>query len=105
MLYPTTCVGLRYGCRTRMLSGFSREYGYPRSQAAPGGGPYCQVRLRGCTSPPPSAPTPFNALFRQRAEVSLLRHRVAAYGSHGMLTVCPSPGAVRLGLRVRLTPG
>ena len=87
MLYPTTCVGLRYGCRTDMLSGFSREYGYPRYRAAPGGGPYCQVRLRRCASLPPSTPTPFNALFRQRAEVSLLRHRVAPRGSHGMLTV------------------
>ena len=105
MLYPTTCVGLRYGCHTHKLSGFSREYGYPRCRAAPGGGPYCQVRLGGCALPPPSAPTPFNALFRQRAEVSLLRHRVAARGSHGMLTVRPSPRAARLGLRIRLTPG
>ena len=48
MLYPTTCVGLRYGCHADMLSGFSREYGYPRYQAAPGGGPYCQVRLWRC---------------------------------------------------------
>ena len=91
MLYPTTCVGLRYGCHKDMLSGFSREYGYPRYQAAPGGGPYCQVRLKGLICLTLSAPTPFNALFRQRAEVSLLRHRVAPHGSHGMLTVMPSP--------------
>ena len=38
----------------------------------------------------PSKRTAFNALFRQRAEVSLLRHRVAPCGSHGMLTVMPS---------------
>ena len=35
MLYPTTCVGLRYGCRTDMLSGFSREYDYLHSLPVP----------------------------------------------------------------------
>ena len=39
---------------------------------------------------PESAPTRFNALFRQRAAVSLLRHHVARKGSHGILTVRPS---------------
>ena len=29
-----------------LLSGFSREYGYPRCQAAPGGGPYCRLSAR-----------------------------------------------------------
>ena len=105
MLYPTTCVGLRYGCRHDKLSGFSREYGYPRYRPPPGGTPYCQVRLGTRTSLRPSAPTPFNALFRQRAEVSLLRHRVARGGSHGMLTVSAIALAVRLRLRTRLTPG
>ena len=40
MLYPTTCVGLRYGCRTDMLSGFSREYDYLHSLPAPEGRQY-----------------------------------------------------------------
>ena len=40
MLYPTTCVGLRYGFPCNMLSGFSREYGYLLYQPAPKGGPY-----------------------------------------------------------------
>ena len=88
MLYPTTCVRLRYGWRARCtLSGFSRERGYPRYRPAPEGGPYSQVRLGRRTYLPPSAPTPFNALFRQRAEVSLLRPRVAARASDGILTV------------------
>ena len=38
----------------------------------------------------PSKRTAFNALFRQRAEVSLLRRRIAPRGGHGMLTVRPS---------------
>ena len=42
----------------------------------PEGVTYCQVRLRGWICLPPSAPTPFNGLFRQAAEVSLLRLRV-----------------------------
>ncbi len=44
--------------------------------ARPGGLAYFQVRLRGWICLPPSAPTPFNGLFRQAAEVSLLRLRV-----------------------------
>ena len=55
-------------------------------------------RLGGCTSPPPSAPGAFNAHFRQRAEVSLLRHRIAPQGRHGMLTVCPSASPLGLAL-------
>ena len=53
----------------------------------------------------PSAPTPVNALFRQRAAVPLLRHRVAPQGSHGMSTVSAIGIAARLSLRARLTPG
>ena len=52
-----------------------------------------------------SLPTPFNLLFRQQAAVSLLRHHVAPYGSHGILTVSAIGLAVRLSLRTRLTPG
>ena len=54
---------------------------------------------------PSSTPTPFNLLFRQQAAVSLLRHHVAPYGSHGILTVSAIGIAVRLILRTRLTPG
>ena len=46
MLYPTTCVGLRYGFPCNMLSGFSREYGYLLCQLPPKGRPYCQVSAR-----------------------------------------------------------
>ena len=53
----------------------------------------------------PSKPTHFNALIRQCAAVSLLRHHVAIHGSHGMLTVSAIGLAARLSLRTRLTPG
>ena len=105
MFYTTTCVRLRYGCRTDVLSGFSREYAYPRYWASPGGCPYYQVRVRAWICLRPSAPTPFNGQFRLSAEVPLLRHRVAPCGSHGILTVSAIAIAVRLRLRARLTPG
>ena len=35
-------------------------------------------------------PTPFNALFRKGAELSLLLLSVALHGSTGLLTRCPS---------------
>ena len=54
---------------------------------------------------PGSAATHFNADIRHRAAVSLLRHHVAPYGSHGILTVSAIGLAVRLILRTRLTPG
>ena len=50
-----------------------------------------------------SAPIPFNRLFRQAAAVSLLRPRVAPWGSNGILTVSAIGIAVRLSLRSRLT--
>ena len=105
MLYPATCVGLRYGCPGDVLSGFSWEYDYPRCRPPPRGRPYCQGRLGGRICLPPSAPTPFNAQFRLRAAVSLLRHHIAPPDSHGISTVSAIAFAVRLRLRARLTPG
>ena len=69
----------------------------------PGGSPYCPV-----SAPPPDLPggrlpTRFNALFRQRAGVSLLRLHVALIPSNGMLTVSSIGSALRLRLRSRLT--
>ena len=105
MFYPSTCVGLRYGYPNNMLSGFSREYGYPRYQALPKKTPYYQVRLSGWICLPQSLPTPFNAHIRQRAEVPLLRLHIAPKGSTGMLTRSAIALAVRLRLRTRLAPG
>ena len=62
-----------------------------------------QLNMRICLHV--SLPTPFNALFRLGAEVSLLRLDITDGGSHGMLTVSAIDLAVRLSLRTRLTPG
>ena len=63
------------------------------------------LRLGRWTFLPPSAPLPFNPLFRQGAAVSLLRHRVARTDSNGILTVSAIGLAQRLILRTRLTLG
>ena len=86
-------------------SGFSRRHGYPRFRPGPRPLAYFQVRLGGWTYLPPSAPTPFNPLFRPWAEVSLPRHRVAPGASAGILTGSSFGFALRLILRIRLTPG
>ena len=90
MLYPTTCVGVRYGRHRHVLSGFSREYDYPRSRAAPGGGPYSRLSARTACFTTILDAYGLQRAFRQRAEVSLLRRRIAECGGHGMLTVRPS---------------
>ena len=88
-----------------LLSGFSREYAYPHCQVPPKRTLYFQVRLSWRICLPESTSTLFNEPFRRFAEVSLLRLRIAAHGSHGMLTVSAIALAVRLRLRTRLTPG
>ena len=56
--------------------------------------------------PPHCLTLPFNALFRQCADVSLLRHRCLSYiRGCGILTACPSTLTSPLGLRSRLTLG
>ena len=90
MLYPTTCVRLRYGFPMDGLSGFSRQHDYAPYPLVPKNAGYYQVRLGTRTCLRPSTPTPFNLLFRQEAALSLLRHRVAPWASTGILTGCPS---------------
>ena len=62
-------------------------------------------QLEGWICLPLSAPTPFNPVFRHRAEVSLPRPRIARADSAGMFTGQSICVAVRLIIRVRLTPG
>ena len=63
---------------------------------------YCPVSHR--AFPPPGNATPFNALFRQCAHVSLLRHRwISITPGCGILTACPSTLPFLGGLRSRLT--
>ena len=87
------------------LSGFSRRHDYPRYHLGPKSLVYCQVRLGRWICLPSSAPTPFNRLFRQPAEVPLPRPRVARMASAGMLTGSSICLAFRLIIRLRLTPG
>ena len=93
------------GDHALLLSGFSRQSGYRHYRIAPKGAPYYQGRIRRWICLPPSAPTPFNPLFRQGADVSLLRLHIARIVSDGMLTVSSIGLAFRLILRTRLTPG
>ena len=61
--------------------------------------------LAGAVSADPSA-TAFNALFRQRARVSLLRPRWdSVWPGRGILTACPSASPCLARVRSRLTPG
>ena len=62
-------------------------------------------RLAARASQRRSTPTPFNALFRQRAEVSLLRRRIARPRRSRNVDRVPIGVAARLGLRDRLSPG
>ena len=51
---------------------------------------YCWVSASSTDLPIVDIPTPFNALFRQGAELSLLLLSIADYGSTGILTCWPS---------------
>ena len=107
MFYPTTCVGLRYGpVRTQTRrAGFLgslllRRYRSPHAARVLSGLASRRFRRRNHWLPP------FNALFRQCADVSLLRHRWRSSGRGcGILTACPSGVAFQRPLRSRLTPG
>ena len=69
----------------------------------PGGSVYCPVSASRPDLPGQDIPTRFNALFRQRAGVSLLRLHITLWPSNGMLTVSSIGCALRLCLRSRLT--
>ena len=86
-----------------MLSGFSRKPDYHRYHLAPQGSAYCRVSASRVDLPARDLPTRFNALFRQCADVSLLRRHVAVVKGNGMFTVCPSDAPCGLLLRSRLT--
>ena len=90
MLYPTTCVGLRYGWARRWMIAVFLESMVTCAVGSPGGSPYFQVSAdRTCLTVQP-IPTPLNALFRQCAAVSLLCPCVSAGSAHESLHVLPS---------------
>ena len=95
-VYGTGACGLE-------LRRFSRESAYRRCPVARGLPVLSGLGSRcgfACTS---QCLPPFNALFRQRAGVSLLRLSVAAAASSGILTASSIACASRLRLRSRLT--
>ena len=51
---------------------------------------YYQISAHLVDLPAKRIPTPFNVLFRQYADLSLLRHPVAIIASIGILTYLPS---------------
>lgn len=86
-----------------VLSGFSREHASRGCRVSPGGFPYCHASAGSVCLTAEPIPLRFNALFRQRALLLLLRPRVALGKGNGIFTVCPSRFALRLALRARLT--
>ena len=69
----------------------------------PGGSPYCPVSALRGDLPPRCIPTRFNALFRQRAGVSLLRLHITGVAGLRNLNRMSIGSASRLPLRPRLT--
>ena len=69
----------------------------------PEGAPYYPVSAHRVDLPAQRLPTRFNVLFRQHADVSLLRRHFTLHTGNGIFTVCPSGDALRLPLRSRLT--
>ena len=102
MFYSTTCVRFGYGYAYHMFRGFSWELAYHLYPIVRGR----SVLLSSTTGvdlPAPVLSTLFNLLFRQQADVSLLRLLVTGMRSNGILTVSSIGCSVRMGLRSRLT--
>ena len=85
-----------------MFSGFSWESAYHRYPVVRGR-PVLSSSTILADLPTGILSTLFNLLFRLQADVSLLRLRITLTFSNGILTVSAIGGAVRLGLRARLT--
>ncbi len=103
LLYPTTCVGLRYGPCMDMHSGFSREHGYHRSHLAPGGrGVLSRLGTR-ADLPLPRIPTPLQRTIPSvRGCVTSPSPHRSKQGSRNLDRVSIG-SALRLRLRPRLT--
>ena len=106
MLYPSTCVGLRYGWRRAwrladfLGSMITGSIGLPRRGLRTLG----PRPVWGAVLPAPR-PAPVYAGFRPRAAVPLLRPRVAARRQSRNVDRVSVGLAARLSLRTRLTPG
>ena len=90
MLSSTTCVGLRYGLSyLKRLAGFLGSL-ITLSITSAEASVYYWVSASNTDLPISDIPTPFNALFRQGAKLSLLLLSITQYVSMGILTHRPS---------------
>ena len=103
MLYPTTCVGLRYGpYMSYKIAGFLGSM-ITSAITSPEGPVYYPVSASRVYLTARNLPTRFNVLFRLHAGVSLLRRRFSSYKGAGILTGWPSSRSSRMQVRARLT--
>ena len=89
MFYPTTCVGFGTGLCRICLEGFLGSL-ITIAVGLAEASPYCPVSSPGVDLPAPGLTTRFNVLFRQHADVSLLRRLIAPAQGNRIFTVCPS---------------
>jgi hypothetical protein len=103
ILSLTTCVGLRYGsCNCKRLAGFLGSL-IRVTISLPEGLEYYRVSARKADLPTSPLPTHFNVLFRQNADLSLLRHHITQLHEYWNINQLSIDYAFRLRLRSRLT--
>ena len=102
MLSSTTCVGLRYGqLNGKRLAGFLGSLlrtiiAFSEESA------YYQLSSSLADLPTKDLTTAFNALFRQCAGLSLLRHHITPLSWYGNINPLSIDLGFRFGLRTRL---
>ena len=103
ILSSTTCVGLRYGFYyDKRLAGFLGSLIRITISAAEAL-EYYHVSARKADLPTSPIPTHFNVLFRQNADLSLLRHHITLLQKYWNINQLSIDYACRLRLRSRLT--
>ena len=103
MLSSTTCVGLRYGqLNCKRLAGFLGSL-IRTVISLPEGSEYYHLSAKEADLPTSSIPTGFNALFRQCAGLSLLRHHITQLSWYWNINQLSIDLCFRFGLRTRLT--
>ena len=103
MLSSTTCVGLRYGqLNCKRLAGFLGSLIRTIISAAEAL-EYYHLSASLADLPTKLLPTGFNALFRQCAGLSLLRHHITQLSWYWNINQLSIDLGFRFGLRTRLT--
>ena len=103
MLCQSTCVGWRYGqLYCKRLAGFLGSLIRVIISVAEAL-EYYHVSASSADLPTKPIPTHFNELFRQFADLSLLRHHITQYSWYRNINLLSIGLALRLCLRTRLT--